>query len=120
MTIRLVLAEDSYLMREGLTSLLELADEIELVATCEDYDELMQQRLRILAEHRLGIADIQDVIDGMEPLEGAAELRPVVTGEAVGSRLEVLQGLSEGEPVVVRGNERLQPGAKVRISGDSS
>jgi phosphoserine/homoserine phosphotransferase len=38
-----------------------------------DYDQLMQQRLRILAEHRLGIADIQAVIDGMDPLPGAAE-----------------------------------------------
>jgi len=38
-----------------------------------DYDELMQQRLRILDENGLGIRDIQTVIDGMEPLPGAAE-----------------------------------------------
>lgn len=38
-----------------------------------DYDQLMRQRLRILAEHRLGIADIQDVISGMEPLPGAGD-----------------------------------------------
>jgi phosphoserine/homoserine phosphotransferase len=38
-----------------------------------DYDELMQQRLRILEEHSLGIADIQDVIGGMKPLEGASD-----------------------------------------------
>jgi phosphoserine/homoserine phosphotransferase len=38
-----------------------------------DYDELMTQRLRILDEHRLGISDIQDVIDGMQPLEGAGD-----------------------------------------------
>lgn len=37
-----------------------------------DYDELMQQRLRILDEHKLGINDIQQVISRMEPLEGAA------------------------------------------------
>ncbi len=37
-----------------------------------DYDELMQQRLRILDEHGLGINDIQQVISRMEPLEGAA------------------------------------------------
>ena len=36
-----------------------------------DYDELMQQRLRILEEHELGIRDIQRVIGGMAPLEGA-------------------------------------------------
>jgi phosphoserine/homoserine phosphotransferase len=38
-----------------------------------DYDVLMQQRLRILAEHELGLADIQQVIGGMSPLPGAKE-----------------------------------------------
>jgi phosphoserine/homoserine phosphotransferase len=38
-----------------------------------DYDELMQQRLRILDEHDLGISDIQEVIAGMSPLEGAGD-----------------------------------------------
>ena len=36
-----------------------------------DYDQLMTQRLAILREHKLGIRDIQDVIDGMDPLPGA-------------------------------------------------
>lgn len=48
-----------------------------------------------------------------------AEPRPVELGEAVGSRYEVLSGLAEGELVVVRGNERLRPGDKVRIDGAS-
>jgi phosphoserine/homoserine phosphotransferase len=38
-----------------------------------DYDVLMKQRLRILAEHELRLADIQDVIAEMAPLEGAPE-----------------------------------------------
>jgi phosphoserine/homoserine phosphotransferase len=38
-----------------------------------DYDELMTRRLGILKEHRLGLPDIQDVIGGMAPLEGAGE-----------------------------------------------
>jgi phosphoserine/homoserine phosphotransferase len=38
-----------------------------------DYDELMTMRLGILEKNKLGITDIQDVIDGMEPLPGAAE-----------------------------------------------
>jgi phosphoserine/homoserine phosphotransferase len=38
-----------------------------------DYDVLMRQRLKILAEHELGLADIQEVIGGMQPLEGANE-----------------------------------------------
>jgi len=33
--------------------------------------------------------------------------------------MEVLDGLGEGEQVVVRGNERLRPGAKIRIVGES-
>ena len=41
MTLRLVLAEDSYLMREGITALLALDDELDLVAACESYDDLM-------------------------------------------------------------------------------
>ena len=38
-----------------------------------DYDVLMKRRLRILAEHGLRLADIQEVIASMRPLEGAAE-----------------------------------------------
>jgi phosphoserine/homoserine phosphotransferase len=38
-----------------------------------DYDKLMRYRLDILAEHSLGIREIQDVIGDMEPLPGAAE-----------------------------------------------
>ncbi len=48
----------------------------ELKATTRDipdYDVLMKQRLRLLSENNLGLPDIQDVISGMKPLEGAAE-----------------------------------------------
>jgi phosphoserine/homoserine phosphotransferase len=38
-----------------------------------DYDVLMKGRLKILAEHNLGIADIQEVIGTLRPLEGACE-----------------------------------------------
>ncbi len=37
-----------------------------------DYDKLMKRRLEILDEHELGLPDIQEVIGGMGPLEGAA------------------------------------------------
>lgn len=49
-----------------------------------------------------------------------AELRPVKLGEAIGVRFEVLAGLNVGDVVVTRGNERLQPGAKVRVEKGSS
>ncbi len=38
-----------------------------------DYDVLMKGRLKILAEHNLGIRDIQDVIGTLAPLDGAKE-----------------------------------------------
>lgn len=38
-----------------------------------DYDVLMRQRLNILDEHNLKLADIQDVIAGMGPMDGARE-----------------------------------------------
>jgi phosphoserine/homoserine phosphotransferase len=38
-----------------------------------DYDQLMRGRLAILAQHKLGLAQIQEVISGMDPLEGARD-----------------------------------------------
>lgn len=38
-----------------------------------DYDVLMKQRLRILAENRLGLTEIQAVIATMQPIPGAVE-----------------------------------------------
>lgn len=38
-----------------------------------DYDQLMQQRLRLLDEHKLGFHEIQEVISTLEPLDGAVD-----------------------------------------------
>ena len=38
-----------------------------------DYDVLMKQRLRLLAEHGMTLTDIQEVIAGLRPLDGAAD-----------------------------------------------
>jgi phosphoserine / homoserine phosphotransferase len=38
-----------------------------------DYDKLMRNRIRILGEHRLTLADIQAVIRRMGPLDGARD-----------------------------------------------
>jgi RND family efflux transporter MFP subunit len=48
-----------------------------------------------------------------------AQMRSVRLGDAVGSRFEVLSGLDNGDLVVVRGNERLRPGQKVRFGSDT-
>jgi phosphoserine/homoserine phosphotransferase len=39
----------------------------------KDYDELMTYRLKILREHGIGIAKIQEVIAEIKPVEGARE-----------------------------------------------
>ena len=51
--------------------------------------------------------------------EGTAQSHAIQLGEAIGSRFEVVSGLEEGDIVVVRGNERLRPGDKVRVDGAS-
>jgi phosphoserine/homoserine phosphotransferase len=38
-----------------------------------DYDKLMRFRIELLERRGLGLADIQDVIAGLEPLDGARE-----------------------------------------------
>ena len=38
-----------------------------------DYDQLMLKRLDILRKHEVRLTDIQNVADGLSPLEGAAE-----------------------------------------------
>ena len=43
-------------------------------------------------------------------------MRHVELGEAFGVRFEVLKGLTPGDKVVIRGNERLRPRQKIRIS----
>lgn len=50
-------------------------------------------------------------------VEGTAQPRPIAIGVSVGERFEVVNGLAEGDEVVVRGNERLAPGQAVR-TGD--
>src|SRR5690242_586802 len=41
MTIRVVVAEDNYLVREGVTRLLATQDDVEVVGACEDLDGLL-------------------------------------------------------------------------------
>ncbi len=42
MPIRLVLAEDNYLLREGMSRLIDAQPELELVEACDDFDSLMR------------------------------------------------------------------------------
>ncbi|MEM7195701.1 MAG: efflux RND transporter periplasmic adaptor subunit [Pseudomonadota bacterium] len=49
-------------------------------------------------------------------VDDSAELRNVKLGNSSGERVEVLDGVSQGDQVVVRGNERLRPGQAVSIA----
>lgn len=58
-------------------------DELRLTTRdIKDYDELMQYRLKILNQHKLTIHDIQDVIGGMKPFEGAREFLNWIRSQA--------------------------------------
>ncbi len=46
----------------------------------------------------------------------SVDMRPVTLGDAFGLRFEVLKGLKPGDRVVIRGNERLRPRQKIKIS----
>lgn len=50
--------------------------------------------------------------------DGKGEPQPVTLGESVGNRFVVTSGLKAGDRVVVRGNENLRPGQRLRISGE--
>ena len=47
-----------------------------------DYDELMQGRIKILAEHKLGLPEIQEVISTLDPLPGAIDFLSAIRQEA--------------------------------------
>jgi DNA-binding NarL/FixJ family response regulator len=68
MGIRLVLAEDSVLMREGVRTLVELEDDLSLLDVCGDYDALM------------------DLVDAHEPDVVITDIRMPPTGTNEGVR----------------------------------
>jgi DNA-binding NarL/FixJ family response regulator len=81
-TIRVVLAEDNYLLRAGTAALLGALDEVELVAATADKDEL----LAAVEEHRpdVVITDIRMPPDHQtEGLAAAATIREKYPGTGV-------------------------------------
>ncbi len=65
-----VLVPEIWIAFSQITGIAELRATTRDVA---DYDVLMKQRLRLLDEHGLGLAEIQAVIADMRPLEGAKD-----------------------------------------------
>ena len=71
MAIRLVLAEDNVLMREGVRSLIELEDDLTLVGVCEDFDSLLE--LVAAEEPEVVLTDIRMPPTGTDEGVRAAE-----------------------------------------------
>jgi len=74
MSIRVVIAEDNYLVREAVTRLLDGVDDVEVAGVCDDYDSL----LAAVDEHGpdVVITDIRMPPTGTdEGVRAAAELR---------------------------------------------
>ena len=110
MPIRVVLAEDSYLVREGIRTLLESRPQLELVATCGD----LQSLLRAVEAERpdVVLTDIRMPPDGLdEGIQAASRLREtspeigvVVLSQYAepGYALELLEGGSEGRAYLLK------------------
>ena len=93
--------------------------------------QLEGPRLRLAANQsitvRIPIGDSRDVVTVNKDavivqrgtqvvylvVDGVVQSQPVMLGESLGNRFEVLSGLAPGDVVVTRGNERLQPGQAV-------
>src|SRR5436853_7496639 len=74
MTIRVVVAEDNYLVREAVTRLLESAPNIEVAGVCEDFDGLLATVERVTPD--VVLTDIRMPPTGTdEGVRAANELR---------------------------------------------
>ena len=110
MPIRVVLAEDNYLLREGVTKLVELQPELELAGVCEDYDGLME--LIDSEKPDVVVTDIRMPPTGTdEGIRAAAHLRETSpeTGVVVLSQydnpsyaLALLEGGSQGRAYLLK------------------
>jgi DNA-binding NarL/FixJ family response regulator len=110
MPIRIVLAEDNYLVREGVKTLIESQPELELVAVCEDFDSLIsavteQQPDVVLTDIRMPPTSTDE---GIRAAEQFREISPK-TGVVVLSQysepayaLSLLEKGSEGRAYLLK------------------
>jgi DNA-binding NarL/FixJ family response regulator len=126
--IRIVLAEDSYLVREGVRRLLETQPDLEVAAVCEDLDSL----LTAVATERpdVVVTDIRMPPSGQdEGIRAARELRETSPGVGVvvlsqhadpGYALALLESGADGRAYLLkeRIDELEQLVAAIRIVAD--
>jgi DNA-binding NarL/FixJ family response regulator len=110
MPIRVVLAEDNYLLREGMTKLVELQPELELAGAAGDYDELLALIAKVTPD--VVITDIRMPPTGTdEGIRAAAHLREANPGMGVvvlsqyddpAYALALLEGGSQGRAYLLK------------------
>ena len=135
MTIRVVVAEDNYLMREGIREVLEEEDDIELAGLAPDYTSLMNavereqpqvvvtdirmpptetdEGIRAAGELRTSYPDVGVVVlsQYVEPyyalrlFEHGSSRRAYLLKERIGHRRDLVDAISE----VARGGSRVDP-----------
>ena len=69
--IRIVLADDQALVRQGIRALVELTREVEVVAEAQDGDEALQ----LIRQHRPAVALLDVRMPGMTGVEVLTALR---------------------------------------------
>lgn len=115
-TVRAVVPEENPLTRtRAVRFALELGDFPHLAANQSVTVELPAGVSRtVVTVHKDAILNRKGRTMAVVVTDDTAEIRPVRLGASVGSRFEVLDALKPGDVVVVRGNERLRPGQKIR------
>ena len=84
-----------------------------------DYDVLMKRRLEILADQGLGIGDIHEVIDSLDPLPGALEFLDALRAGEYSPREYVVSTLSL-ETCARRYADLLRGGGSAQGGGQAS
>ena len=93
MSIRLVLAEDHYLVREGVRRLLETHPEVEVVATCGDLDSLLAavdaEHPDVVEQIRAGKTGAVNFLTGQVMKQTRGQANPEVVGRLLTERLQL-------------------------------
>ena len=107
MPIRLVLADDQYLVREGVRRLLETQDDLEIAAVCDDLDSLLgaveaEQPDVVVTDIRMPPGETDEGIQAAarlretHPEVGVVVLSQYATPSYV---LALLEGAAKGAPI---------------------
>ena len=124
MPIKVVLAEDSYLVREGVRRLLESEPDIDLVGVCEDYDSLLEVIAR--AEPDVLLTDIRmppsGTDEGVRAAEWLRQVRPtagvvLLSQYADPAYALLLEGGTEGRAYLLRSGSPTSTSCSPRSGG---